>query len=80
MRESEYIIWRAETREQIEKDHPDWTKDQVQEFLEKVEASLRKRGFFDIAEERGYRESNRQGNEKADKDCSKAFRSGRGTW
>lgn len=66
MLKSEYIIWRAETREQIEKDHPDWTKDQVQEFLEKVEASLRKRGFFDIAEERGYRESNRQGNEEAD--------------
>lgn len=52
MRESEYIIWKAETRMQIEKDHPDWKKEQVQEFLEKVEAKLRKRGFFDIAEER----------------------------
>ena len=40
MRESEYIIWKAETREQIEKDHPDWAKDQVQEFLEKVKAKL----------------------------------------
>ena len=80
MRKSEYIIWRAETREQIEKDHPDWTKDQVQEFLEKVEASLRKRGFFDIAEESGHHESNRQGNEKADKDFDETLRSGRGTW
>lgn len=65
MRESEYIIWKAETKEQIEKDHPDWTKDQVQEFLEKVEASLRKRGFFDIVEESGHHESNRQRNEEA---------------
>lgn len=80
MRESEYIIWKAETIEQIEKDHPDWTKDQVQEFLEKVEAGLRKRGFFDIAEERVHHESNRQGNEKVDKDCDETLRSGRGTW
>lgn len=80
MLKSEYIIWKAETREQIEKDHPDWTKDQVQEFLEKVEAGLRKRGFFDIAEERVHHESNRQGNEKADKDCDETLRSGRGTW
>lgn len=76
MRESEYIIWKSETLDQIREEHPDWTEDQVQEFLEKVEAKLRKRGFFDIAEERGHHESNRQGNEKADKDCSKAFRSG----
>lgn len=52
MRDSEYIAWKSETRMQIEKEHPDWTKEQVQEFLDKVESSLRKRGFFDIAEER----------------------------
>ena len=52
MRDSEYIAWKSETRTQIEKEHPDWTKEQVQEFLDKVESSLRKRGFFDIAEER----------------------------
>lgn len=40
MRKSEYIIWKAETREQIEKNHPDWTKDRVQEFLEKLETML----------------------------------------
>lgn len=52
MRDSEYIAWKSETRMQIEKEHPDWTKEQVQEFLDKVESSLRKRGFFDIVEER----------------------------
>ena len=51
MKESEYIIWKAETRMQIKSEHPDWTKEQVHEFLEKVEANLRKKGFFDIAEE-----------------------------
>lgn len=51
MRDSEYIEWKSETRTQIEKEHPNWTKEQVQEFLDKVESSLRKRGFFDIAEE-----------------------------
>lgn len=66
MRDSEYIAWKTETMEQIIKDHPDWTEEQVQEFLEKVESSLRKRGFFDIAEEREHHESNRQGNEEAD--------------
>lgn len=69
MRESEYIIWRVETRMQIEEEHPDWTKDQVEKFLEKVEARLREMGFFDIAEERGHHESNRSGNEEAYQDC-----------
>lgn len=51
MLKSEYIIWKTETMEQIRKDHPDWTEEQVQKFFKKVESSLRKRGFFDIAEE-----------------------------
>lgn len=42
MRDSEYIAWKSETRTQIEKEHPNWTKEQVQEFLDKVESSLRK--------------------------------------
>lgn len=80
MRKSEYDIWKSKTLDQIREEHPDLEEEQVQEFLEKVEAGLRKRGFFDIAEERVHHESNRQGNEKADKDCDETLRSGRGTW
>ena len=59
MRKSEYDIWKSKTLDQIREEHPDLEEEQVQEFLEKVEAKLRKRGFFDITEERGYRENNR---------------------
>jgi hypothetical protein len=51
MRESDYAIWKHETLDQIKKEHPYWTEEQVQEFFEKIESKLRKRGFFDIVDE-----------------------------
>ncbi len=46
MSRTEYIIWRAETREQIENEHPDWNAEQVQKYLNVVESILENKGFF----------------------------------
>lgn len=46
MSRSEYIIWRAESREQIEKEHPAWTRKQVTAYLNAVEAKLEQMGLL----------------------------------
>lgn len=46
MQKSEYIIWRAETREQIKEEHPDWNNSQVTKYLNAVEDILIKKGMI----------------------------------
>lgn len=41
MSKSEYIIWRVESRMQIEEDHPEWSKSQVAEYLDEIEQQLK---------------------------------------
>lgn len=36
LKQSEYIIWIVETREEIIKHHPDWSKTQVNKFLDEL--------------------------------------------
>lgn len=46
MSRSEYIIWRVETEEQIQKQHPDWKEWQVKSYADGVEKKLREKGFL----------------------------------
>lgn len=46
MSKSEYIIWKCETIEQIQEEHPDWNSEQVQKYFSAVKAILEKKGFF----------------------------------
>ena len=41
MKKSEYIIWRVESRIEIEKEHPEWSKSQVAEYLDEIEQQLK---------------------------------------
>lgn len=36
LKKSEYIIWICETREKIAKQHPDWSKIQVNNYLDEL--------------------------------------------
>lgn len=47
MSETERIIWRAETRERVEKNHPEYDDEQVTAFVNHVEAVGETKGFFD---------------------------------
>lgn len=47
MSDAEYIIWKCETVEQIEKEHPEWGKEQVEKYFSAVELILREKGFLD---------------------------------
>lgn len=47
MLKSEYIIWKCETIDQIQSEHPNWTEEQVNKYFEAVKAILEKQGFFD---------------------------------
>lgn len=44
---SEYIIWKCETRDQIKREHPDWTEEQIEAHLLAAEDVLKEKGFFD---------------------------------
>ena len=46
MSKSEYIIWRAETKEQIKEEHPAWNDEQVIKYLNAVEAILETKGII----------------------------------
>ena len=46
MTRSEYIIWRAESREQVEKEHPAWNRMQVTKYLNAIEAILEQKGLI----------------------------------
>lgn len=46
MSRAEYIIWRAESREQIEREHPTWNLEQVTGYLDAVEAILERKGLL----------------------------------
>ena len=41
MSKSEYIIWRVESRMEIEEEHPEWSKSQIEEYLDKIEQQLK---------------------------------------
>lgn len=41
MSKSEYIIWRVESRMQIEEDHPEWSKSQIAKYLDEIEQQLK---------------------------------------
>lgn len=43
MTKSEYIIWKCETIEQIESEHPEWNTNQVNNFFSALEALLEQR-------------------------------------
>lgn len=47
MKESEYIIWKCETLDQIKNEHPDWDEETIKKYFSKVEKILERRGFFD---------------------------------
>lgn len=40
MKKSELIIWICETRDEVAQQHPDWSKEQVREYVEKVKVKL----------------------------------------
>ena len=46
MSKAEYIIWRAESKEQIEREHPEWNNKQVTAYLDAVEAILERKGLL----------------------------------
>ena len=47
MSRAEYIIWRAESREQIKTEHPNWNDEQVTKYLNAVEDILRDKGYIE---------------------------------
>lgn len=47
MTKAEHIIWRAETRERVEKEHPEWNEQQVSAFVNYIEAVGKEKGFFE---------------------------------
>lgn len=47
MSRSEYIVWRVETENQIQEEHPTWKKEQVKKYADKVEKKLRNMGYLE---------------------------------
>lgn len=50
MSRAEYIIWRFETEEQIQEEHPGWNEDQVKSYTNGVEKKLREIGLLKVEE------------------------------
>lgn len=46
MKKSERIIWRVEAEQKTKELYPKWNKKQINRFVNAVEASLEKDGFF----------------------------------
>ena len=44
--DSEYIIWKVETREELKEEHPDWTKEQVEARVVGLSTRLFKMGLI----------------------------------
>lgn len=48
MSRAEYIIWRVETKMEVEREHPQWTTQMVNDYVNKVEDSLKCQGLMTI--------------------------------
>lgn len=48
MTKSEYIVWRVETIEEIKESHPEWKARQVQDYFERVQKILERKGLITI--------------------------------
>jgi len=46
MSRAEYIIWRVETKEQVKEEHPQWTTQMVNKYVDDIEAILKQKGLM----------------------------------
>lgn len=46
MSKAEYIIWRCETRDEIGRQNPTWSRRKVERYLNAIEKQLEKKGFI----------------------------------
>lgn len=46
MTDSEFIIWKCDTIEQIKEEHPHWTVEQVSKYFSAIKAILENKGLL----------------------------------